>query len=350
MNWYNIQNSINNALSISIDEEIGSFGIDAKSFIDEVKNSGAKEIELTINSGGGSVFDALAIYDHLKNGGYTVNVRIEGLAASAATIIALSGSSLPVMTENSFFMIHNAWMPVVSMSGMNSEEIREFTDELEKQAALMDKINLRLAKIYSNATGMDLEKVQSLMAEDTWFTAEEALEAGFVSEVEESVAIAAYVSPKELSKKGYKNIPQNYVNQLNNVDMSENTEKSLMDKLKALIGGEVEAPKAEAPAKEEAKEVVDVEALKAEISASLSADMEAKLEASNKEVEELKAAHEAEINAKAEELEAAKKELDKAKASRAEVESKEDVAETPKKEEVKDVLGEFILAQLKARM
>jgi ATP-dependent protease ClpP protease subunit len=344
MNWYNIQNSINNALSISIDEEIGSFGIDAKSFIDEVKNSGAKDIELTINSGGGSVFDALAIYDHLKNGGYNVSVRIEGLAASAATIIALSGSSLPVMTENSFFMIHNAWMPVVSMAGMNSEEIREFTEELEKQAALMDKINLRLAKIYSNVTGMDLEKVQGLMSEDTWFTAEEAKEAGFISEVESSVAVAAYVSPKELSKKGYKNIPKNYVNQLNNVDMSENTEKSLMDKLKALVGG-VEAPKAE-----EAKEVVDVEALKAEISASLSAEMEAKLEAKDAEAKELKAAHEAEINAKAEELEAAKKELDKAKASKKEVPAKEDQVDAPKKEEVKDELGEYFLAQLKARM
>ena len=65
MKWYNVKNSINN-LSISIDEEIGSFGVNAKDFIEEVQSNGSKNIELTINSGGGSVFEAFAIYDYLK--------------------------------------------------------------------------------------------------------------------------------------------------------------------------------------------------------------------------------------------------------------------------------------------
>ena len=183
MNWYQVSNSVNNKLSISIDEEIGSFGIDAKSFIDEVKVSGSKDIELTINSGGGSVFDALAIYDFLKNSSYNVSVKIEGLAASAATIIALSGSELPVMSENSFFMIHNAWMPVVSMEGMNSDEIRDYKEELEKQAQLMDKINLKLAKIYANSTGLELSTIQDMMKAETWLTAEEAKEYNFIENV-----------------------------------------------------------------------------------------------------------------------------------------------------------------------
>ena len=85
---------------------------------------------------------------NIEKTSYNVSVKIEGLAASAATIIALSGSELPVMSENSFFMIHNAWMPVVSMAGMNSDEIRDYQEELEKQAQLMDKINLKLAKIF----------------------------------------------------------------------------------------------------------------------------------------------------------------------------------------------------------
>ena len=211
MNWYNISNSINNKLSISIDEEIGSFGIDAKSFIDEVKASGSKDIELTVNSGGGSVFDALAIYDFLKNSSYNVSVKIEGLAASAATIIALSGSELPVMSENSFFMIHNAWMPVVSMAGMNSDEIRDYQEELEKQAQLMDKINLKLAKIYANSTGLELSTIQDMMKAETWLTAEEAKEYNFIGSIEVALAIDAYASPKELAKKGYK-VPSNYVN------------------------------------------------------------------------------------------------------------------------------------------
>jgi|DEB0MinimDraft_6_1074348.scaffolds.fasta_scaffold00802_7 ATP-dependent protease ClpP protease subunit len=358
MNWYSINNSIENKLSIAIDEEIGSFGIDAKSFIDEVKSSGYKEIELTVNSGGGSVFDALAIYDFLKNSTFSVNVKIEGLAASAATIIALSGDKLPVMTENSFFMIHNAWMPVVSMSGMNSDEIREYTEELEKQAELMDKINLKLAKIYSNATGLELSKVQSMMDDETWLTAEEAKEYNFISEIEGALAIAAYASPKELAKKGYEKVPSNYVNQLNNVNMSENKE-GLLDQLKAYVA-DLLAPKAEAVEEveetvEETQEVeatveateevseevtedvteqpndsVDMEAIKAELMAEIKAEVSAKEEAHASELAELR------------------KELDKAKASRKPLEAKEDVSNPEAKVEEVDELGAAILNILKS--
>jgi ATP-dependent Clp protease protease subunit len=339
---YNIQNSINN-LSISIDEEIGSFGVNAKDFIEEVQSNGSKNIELTINSGGGSVFEAFAIYDFLKTSNLNVSVKIVGVAASAASVLALAGDTLPTMTENSVIMIHNAWMPVISMAGMNSEEIRDYQKELEKDAKLMDALNLKIAKIYSNATGLGLEKVQQMMSEETWIFSEEAKELGFVSEVKEGKKIAAFASAKDLAKMGYKNTPKNYVNQLNNVNMSENSEKSLMDKLKALIGGTEEAPK-----KEESKKEVDMEALTAEISAKLNAEIEAKLEAKDAEAKELKAAHEAEINAKAKELEAAKKELDKAKASRKPLEAKEDVTKPEAKAEEVDELGATILDILKS--
>lgn len=342
MNWYNIQNSINN-LSISIDEEIGSFGVNAKDFIEEVQSNGSKNIELTINSGGGSVFEAFAIYDFLKTSNLNVSVKIVGVAASAASVLALAGDTLPTMTENSVIMIHNAWMPVISMAGMNSEEIRDYQKELEKDAKLMDALNLKIAKIYSNATGLGLEKVQQMMSEETWIFSEEAKELGFVSEVKEGKKIAAFASAKDLAKMGYKNTPKDYVNQLNNVNMSENSEKSLMDKLKALIGGTEEAPK-----KEESKKEVDMEALTAEISAKLNAEIEAKLEAKDAEAKELKAAHEAEINAKAKELEAAKKELDKAKASRKPLEAKEDVTKPEAKAEEVDELGATILNILKS--
>ena len=343
--WYCINNSIENKLSIAIDEEIGSFGIDAKSFIDEVKSSGYKEIELTVNSGGGSVFDALAIYDFLKNSTFSVNVKIEGLAASAATIIALSGDKLPVMTENSFFMIHNAWMPVVSMSGMNSDEIREYTEELEKQDEIMD-------------TRLELSQVQSMMDDETWLTAEEAKEYNFISEIEGALAIAAYASPKELAKKGYEKVPSNYVNQLNNVNMSENKE-GLLDQLKAYVA-DLLAPKAEAVEEveetvEETQEVeatveateevseevtedvteqpndsVDMEAIKAELMAEIKAEVSAKEEAHASELAELR------------------KELDKAKASRKPLEAKEDVSNPEAKVEEVDELGAAILNILKS--
>ena len=349
MNWYQVSNSVNNKLSISIDEEIGSFGIDAKSFIDEVKVSGSKDIELTINSGGGSVFDALAIYDFLKNSSYNVSVKIEGLAASAATIIALSGSNLPVMSENSFFMIHNAWMPVVSMEGMNSDEIRDYKEELEKQAQLMDKINLKLAKIYANSTGLELSTIQDMMKAETWLTAEEAKEYNFIGSIESAMAIAAYASPKELAKKGYK-VPSNYVNQLNNVNMSE--KEGLLDQLKAYVS-ELLAPKAEAVEEEAVEETVEesveeVEEVEEEVTEESKDAVD--VEAINAKLikAEIMESIQAEIAAKDSKLEQLQKELDKANASRKPLEAKEDVVNPEAKVKKVDELGAAILNILKS--
>jgi ATP-dependent protease ClpP protease subunit len=340
MNWYKINNNVNNKLSISIDDEIGGYGISAKSFIDEVKASNSRKIELTINSGGGSVFDALAIYDFLKNSNYTVSVKIEGLAASAATIISLAGKDKPKMTANSFFMIHNAWMPVVSMEGMDSNEIREYVEELEGHANLMDKINDKLAKIYDSVTGLGINEIKSMMDKDTWMDSNEAYELGFVSEVVGAVAVAAYVSQKDLEKKGYKNIPKNYVNQLNNVDMSENNE-GLLNDLKAWAK-ETFLNKKEEVKEEPKKEEINIEELKASIVAEVSASVEAK----DSELAELKSKlkeKELEVSAKAEELETAKADIEKAKASREELPAKEDKLGEEKAVKIKDELGAAIM-------
>lgn len=341
MNWYNVNNSINNAMSISIDEEIGGFGVNAKDFIEDIKSSKAKEINLTINSGGGSVFEAFAIYDFLKNSSIKVNVEIVGIAASAASVLAYSGDELPTMTENSVIMIHNSWMPIVSMKGMNSDEIREYQKELGKQADLMDSINLKIAKIYTNATGLSLEEVQQMMKEETWIFSEEADERGFVSSVKQGMKVAAFASTEKLEGMGYKNIPKNYVNKLNKSNMSEKKD-SILDQIKALLGGEA---KAEAPL-EVKKEAIDIEALKAEIKASIEAEASVELkEAQTKlvELEEANAKKDAEVKASAKNLEATKKELEKVSASREVIPAKEDVLES-KKELIKDELGEAILA------
>ena len=347
MKWYNVKNSINN-LSISIDEEIGSFGVNAKDFIEEVQSNGSKNIELTINSGGGSVFEAFAIYDYLKTSNLNVNVKIVGVAASAASVLALAGDTLPTMTENSVIMIHNAWMPVISMQGMNSDEIRDYQEELEKDARLMDALNLKIAKIYSNATGLDLERVQKMMSDETWIFSEEALELGFVSEVKEGKKIAAFASAKDLAKMGYKNTPSNYVNQLNNVNMSEKNE-SILDKLKALISNE--GAKEVSKEVAEPKDALDIDALKAELSASIKAELSEELELVKAEKLELEAkleAEKAEVLAKSDEVELAKKEVEKVKASRDVSEAKADVTEEIKKEVIVDELGSAIINVLKS--
>jgi ATP-dependent protease ClpP protease subunit len=351
MKWYNIQNSINN-LSISIDEEIGSFGVNAKDFIEEVQSNGSKNIELTINSGGGSVFEAFAIYDYLKTSNLNVSVKIVGVAASAASVLALAGDTLPTMTENSVIMIHNAWMPVISMQGMNSDEIRDYQEELEKDAKLMDSLNLKIAKIYSNATGLDLERVQEMMKAETWIFSEEAKELGFVSEVKEGKKIAAFASEKDLAKMGYKNTPSNYVNQLNNVNMSENKD-GLLDQLKAYVS-DLLAPKAEAVEETVEETVEAVEETTEEVTEEVE---EATEEVTNEpqdsvDVEaiksELMASIKAELTAKDDELAKMQKELDKAKASRKPLEAKEDSVNPEAKIEEADELGAAILNILKS--
>jgi ATP-dependent Clp protease protease subunit len=347
MKWYNVKNSINN-LSISIDGEIGSNGINSKDFIEEIQSNGSKNIELTVNSGGGSVFEAFAIYDYLKTSNLNVNVKIVGVAASAASVLALAGDSLPTMTENSVIMIHNAWMPVISMQGMNSDEIRDYQKELEKDAKLMDSLNLKIAKIYSNATGLDLERVEKMMSDETWIFSEEALELGFVSEVKEGKKIAAFASAKDFSKMGYKNTPSNYVNQLNNVNMSEKNE-SILDKLKALISNE--GTKEVSKEVAEPKETLDIDALKAELSASIKAELSEELElvkAEKLELESKLEAEKAEVLAKADEVELAKKEVEKVKASREVPEAKADVTDEIKKEVIVDELGSAIINVLKS--
>lgn len=343
-NWYKINNSIN-ALSIAIDDEIGAYGISAKSFIDYVQSQGSNNIELVINSGGGSVFDAFAIYDFLTTSNYNVTVKIQGLAASAATIIALAGKEKPRMTANSFFMIHNPWMGVDLYQAMEASDMRELAKDLEKQAEFMDLMTNKLAKIYDKHTSLGVDRILSMMNETTWMDAETALELGFVSGIDSAIAIAASVSSDEMEKKGFKNIPNNYVNQLNNSNMSEN--KSTVEELKAFISDlfakkqEVKNEVVEQPTEEK----VDIDALKEELKAELSKELEsAKLEA-----EELKAKlSEQEVLASTskEELELAKKEIEKAKASREPLTPRADSNDEPKNV-VKDELGSTILSVFK---
>jgi ATP-dependent protease ClpP protease subunit len=341
MKWYNINNSVKNALSISIDEEIGSEEITSKHFIEEIQASNPKEIDLIINSGGGSIFEALAMYDFLKTSNIKVNVSIVGVAASSASVLAYAGDELPTMTENSVIMVHNCSAPVVTAEMMTAEKIREFQNELESTAKLMDSINLKIAKVYAKATGLDLDVINEMMNNETWIWSDEAIEKGFVGAVNEGIKMAAFASTEALAKMGYKNTPKNYVNQLNTVNMSEGKD-SVLDQIKALLG----AKKEEAPVVENN---IDVDALKAELSASIKAELSSELEASNVQVEELKALNAKQVieaKASAVALDNSKKEIEKISASREGLPSKEDNP-SGKSNEIKDELGEAILATFK---
>src|SRR5262245_51278548 len=105
--WYSIQAKKAGSAEIVIFDEIGVWGITAKAFYDELKALGdIREIMLRVNSPGGDVFDGLAIYNMLKSHKARVNVTIDGIAASIASIIAMAGDHI-TMPGNTFMFVHD---------------------------------------------------------------------------------------------------------------------------------------------------------------------------------------------------------------------------------------------------
>lgn len=135
-------------------------------------------INLRVNSPGGSVFAARAMEQALRAHKGKVVVHIDGLAASAATFIAMAGDEV-VMAKGAMFMIHKAW---TGMWG-NAEDLR-------KEAELLDKIDGTLAETYAEKTGKELAEISSWMAAETWFTAQEALDVGFATAIADNEAKA----------------------------------------------------------------------------------------------------------------------------------------------------------------
>lgn len=179
MKWFKFQAKAENAVEISIYDEIGMWGVNAKEFISELKQHAGKVVTLTINSPGGSVFDALAIYNALRAHGSEITVKVMGVAASAASLIAMAGDKI-IMPENTFMMIHN---PMVGAYG-NADEMRDMAD-------VLDKIAASLIGTYVARTGMSEDDVKALLDAETWLNAEEAVAKGFATELEPALKVAA---------------------------------------------------------------------------------------------------------------------------------------------------------------
>lgn len=163
------------------DIEFAEFGlINAKGLINKIKALGnIQNITLRINSVGGDVFEAQAMYSYLKSHPANITVRIDGLAASAASVVAMAGNKI-IMPSNALMMIHN---PAGGVYG-EAEEMRD-------TAEILDKIRDTIANVYIARTGLDREKVISMMNDETWLSANEAHELKFCDEVEESVTVTA---------------------------------------------------------------------------------------------------------------------------------------------------------------
>ncbi len=181
MPWFNIKAQAANAAvaDISIYEPIGSWDLTAAQFIGQVKALGdVSQINLDINSPGGDVFEAITIFNYLKRHQANVTVTVGGVAASAASLIAMAGDTI-IMPNNTMMMIHNPWTFAMG----NSDDLRE-------QADLLDKIGSSLFNTYQSRTGMDEEALKAMLATDTWLTADECLANGFCDQVVDPIITA----------------------------------------------------------------------------------------------------------------------------------------------------------------
>ena len=177
------------APEILLYDEIGFWGITAEEFRRELAAIDAPTIHLRINSPGGEVFDGMAIFNALREHPAHVITHIDGLAASMASIVALAADEVR-MAENAFLMIHEPWSLVIGNAA-----------DLRKEAQVLDKLSGAMAGIYRLASGATDEQVLAWMGEETWFSAAEALDAGFAHEVlsEEPEAIKQAAALFDLS-------------------------------------------------------------------------------------------------------------------------------------------------------
>ena len=237
--WYAFKNSSDKSgeVELSIYDEIGAFGIGAKEFIAELREYKGQHVHVRINSPGGEIIDGSAIANALNRHEGGVTVHIDGLAASMASYIAMSGKPT-YMSENALLMIHNPWTLAAGEA-----------DDLRKQADLLDTMKSTLVRGYQRKSGMPAEEISRLMDEETWLTALEATALGFVDAIEDGIPAAASASDLRrkfdtFAKRNMENIQDAVAEAAPAVELVEETP--------AVVEAEVAAPEiTEEPAAEE---------------------------------------------------------------------------------------------------
>jgi ATP-dependent protease ClpP protease subunit len=173
----------------TIGEDFWGEGITGSWFRKELKALGdVDEIVILANSGGGDVFEATSIYNQLIKHPAKVTVVVEGVAASAMTLIAMAGDEIH-MAENAYWMIHAA-------SGVVWGNARQIRDYLQ----LLDNADDMIRLTYAKRTGLSTTELVEMMDHDNWMTAAEAMEYGFIDAIDEAKETEAHASPENVLK------------------------------------------------------------------------------------------------------------------------------------------------------
>ena len=209
--FWTIKNAASAEPSLDIDGEIGfspwDDSITAKDFISDLKGiAGAEWINLSINSPGGSVFDGFKIFNALIAHESKIRVRVDPVAASIASVIAMAGDEIN-MPENALMMIHD---PMAGVMGT--------ADDMRSMAGALDRVTDGIMSAYGRRVTLDKDAVRDMMHKETWISGSEAVEWGFADHVESAVDMAAcwgfdwshvhapkaVLRPKEVNRSRYK--------------------------------------------------------------------------------------------------------------------------------------------------
>lgn len=163
------------------------------------KSDPSKPLNVHINSDGGKAFDGFSIFNALKAHIAGVNVFVDGLAASAASVIAMAGTTI-TMGPMSFVMIHEAWTGV----GGNKRDFRKMADLLEN----IDTVSIEQ---YAKRTKKEPEQIREWLEAETWFNAKQAVEHGIADAIAGEQTAMAFVEVDQKNEAGnrwgYKNVP-----------------------------------------------------------------------------------------------------------------------------------------------
>lgn len=228
-------------------------------FANDLLTCANKDLTVRINSGGGDVFAATAMYNLLKAHKGTVTVRIDGLCASAATVVACAGDKV-IMPSNAIYMIHD---PAITMAGAYKAA------ELDKMVSALTLVKDAIKGVYEARCGQDtIAEVEQLMTDETYLTAEEALRLGLIDEIEGQTALETVVNNGVMFVNKAPLTAKNLTKAKEFIDKKgDNMEEkgNLLESIKAILGIGNTKPKAEPTAdgvSEERERISVLDALK----------------------------------------------------------------------------------------
>jgi ATP-dependent protease ClpP protease subunit len=230
-------------VSIDILGEISESVNSYNSVRTKINQANGQPINLTISSGGGSVTEGMGIADLVANYPEETTATGIGLVASIATVVLLAADNVK-MTENAFMMIHRPWSYTMGNA-----------DELEATAELLDKMEAKLLDIYTASVikrkgdQKNLKEIiTNMMAAETWLTAQEALEFGFIDEIVKVGEKNIDMLPLQNSLNKFLNVPAAL---LTNTKKEDEMGSSILEKIKSLLNSIDETPTVENVIEEE---------------------------------------------------------------------------------------------------